>query len=226
MLRLGSLTLIVSMLLCVSPVFAQILSTGQPLLLDANGLVVGPVIDYEGAGGASESVRASMLIDGRPLFINLANSDLNRLFLSTGGSTPTRVVWESFDCTGQPYFRANEASEAGRLAASYFPLNTPNLSLWVIEPGTASTSFVFQSFINEDGVCDGSVGGATEGFPAVEILTSFVGPYRLGSGPLPLTAPASVPAVSPLGLTVLAAFILGAAVWVLRRGNARQALAS
>ncbi len=226
MLRIGSLALIASMLLCGSPVFAQILSTGQPLVLDANGLVVGPVISYERLGGGREIAITSMLVDGRPFFIELDNSDLDRLSLTGGSPNPRSVVWESFNCTGQPYFVSNEAIEAERLATAYFPLNTPNLSLWVIEPGTASTSFVFQSFIDPDGVCDGSLGGATMGFPAVEILTSFVGPYRLGSAPLPLTAPASVPAVSPLGLTVLAAFILGAAVWVLRRGKGRRVLAN
>ena len=196
------------------PAFAQVVSTGEMVVLDSTSQTVGRVIDQD-TTLAGERLKTVLFIDGEPALLRMQGGSLPFSTYLYPGIDQVSVQFNSFDCSGQPYL-TTPLPIADYQSVPVFPTNGPTLSLWVIANPTL-TNIIPNSMLSSDGTCF-AAGGALNGYPAEEIRTQFSAPFQVGFAPLTSTIPASVPAASPIGSGVLALILLIAAGrWLMRR---------
>lgn len=200
------------------PATAQTLMTGEPVIVDSNDLLVAPVLEYTQASHY-DTFSTALFVDNRAVFLELSPNGLGLINGPLDGYR-IEVAYESSDCSGQPYLTGTvadpTASYLSQTAAATNILGA--LSLWVPASSTAVTGLTFLSAIEGlSGLCLSPILAATSGFPAVELPTPYVGPYRVIRAPGTTSAPQSVPAVSAVGLAALALLLIAAGWQWLRR---------
>lgn len=197
--------------------FAQDVTTGFPVLQDANGLTVGPIVSFErdffnGSLETLERINTVIYVDGVPYFLGINASDfaIGGPLLNAG--VPYRVYFTSTNCTGTPFVVAESV-----VPHSFFvfaPVSDPQLAIYRPVAGAAVTPAVnFHSFISNHGSCIMQVNTTRDGIQAERITTPFVGPYNFARGPSTLSAALQlpIPTLTMPGklLLVLAILLLG-----------------
>lgn len=154
-----------------------------------------------------ECANNSVFIDDQPYLVSI----------NGGGSAllatwPTRVVYESLDCTGPAYLEA--LSTPGLIRRIRVEESGAGDVIWYPASQT-SVPITARSYRSGVPVCTGMSDESVQGYLATSVTTPFVGPYRPGRGTVPLSA-VPAPAVRFEGLTVLALALAAMGIFVLR----------
>ncbi|HRC87562.1 MAG TPA: hypothetical protein PK413_18345 [Thermoanaerobaculia bacterium] len=198
--------------LLLAPRATQAQLSEPAFLVAANSVVIGPVTSVRADGlGATVVVDTAdgkfaltVFSDGR-LTNEVENSLPHELFYSGTGCTGTAYVFSSF-LTFQPLTEVAVNRQTG--------------DIYIGGPVRGS-NIPYQSFLREDGTCTNSATTLSHGRELAATLnfnTTFPAPRHLQFAPQGLTG--SVPAVSPLGLAVLATLLALASLRLLRRRRA------
>ena len=171
--------------------------------VDANGSSIGPVIDFS-PGQATVAVLAG----GHAILVVVRRTSLSSLF---GGA----VSFTSSDCTGQGYvsWPADQLGDPQTIVTTVSSIWAgPRTALQIVTPGS-------HLFPGVDG-CQPAVGGGSisDAVPVghiADLLPGFQPPFDLAGAAGP--SPASVPAVTPGGLALLAAALAAFAFVRLKR---------
>lgn len=213
-----------AMFACLS-VQAQTVTTGNMVVVDSNGLVVGPVMEIQEEGVPDWDYLATVvIIDGKPAVIYLQDfkqpNTPSRFFVQrTNQSDEPQVHFESTDCSGQAYLVGAVPPNTRHLAVpenetTQFPAS--ELFIWIWN-GQSPSLLTVRSGLLPSGECVTIPVVTEDCYPAVKVPTPYVGPYTTAAVPLESALPLSVPAVTPAGLALLFLLLLGGGWWILRR---------
>jgi hypothetical protein len=195
---------------------AQVI-VGASVIVDGNDVVVGPVIDSDVQDPVGSIVDTILFANGLPVEVRLVG--FYQQLRSVGSVAGLSLVFETADCSGQAYItQGNGMVPVNLQVGPGVPVQGATLSIWVPDPLGSSTNVTAIRALNElTGSCSLTTLGAASALPAVEVTTSFVPPYSIAVQPLGVSNVLSVPAVTPLGLCVLVALLIGGGWWILRR---------
>ncbi len=204
----------------IRPVGAQTVTTGPQQIVDGTGLVVGPVLDYRTTENiVIDFARTSFLIDGQPVTLEL-QAGVDERLLQQGA--PFIVAFQLPGCAGQAFFTHADTGSSlpidafARVAMVNEQQPSPTLRGYRPEPGAVTqVGLTYMSFLlYENGQC-GAISLVQDGTPAIAFDTPFAPPYSIEAGATG-TNVVAVPAVSPLGLCLLAVCLLIAAIKIQR----------
>ncbi|REJ82156.1 MAG: hypothetical protein DWQ36_21575 [Acidobacteria bacterium] len=188
-----------------SSLSAQQVEAGTAVLVDANDAVVGSLLTYDRL--PQEEIRTVLFVDEEPVVLRAVDG-------SSLSGNASELFFESGDCTGAGYLAASFADFT--FTEPVHVANLPQLSIWLRASDTITTGLTQSSVLGPFGNCVPVAPAVTNGFLAIEVPTAFVPPYRVARLPLEGVDILAVPAVSPLGLGLLGAFIAVGGWLVLR----------
>jgi hypothetical protein len=139
----------------------------QPIVRDATGKLVGAVVQFGGT-----SARVFLKVSG-----NLIFATVRRDGFATNGRS---VLFESVDCSGQPFFQDPGTPPQLQLLWNDFP---PNQTVYIAPPSASPLTRTFESRMVGLGQCYNISPLTTESVPAektnIELATEFEAPFRL-----------------------------------------------
>lgn len=208
----GAFYLIVLLLLGSSREALGQIQPATAELIDAKGTVIGPVLDYNGSGGG---VRVPLLIDGHTTILLFFPGTVGTV---VAGGGMGGVFFASADCTGQGFAPNLGPDDFLEPQAIGGPRNT-----FFAGPAspTAPGAFTFNSVLLPGQACSAASGtfNALPVNPVRDLTPPWQPPFRLVNSP----AASSVPAVSAVGLLILALALGGLSVALLRSREAKNA---
>ncbi len=213
-------SMVLAILGLVAPSLAQPASTGIPVLLDGNDAVVGILVDMTDQESPAPDYATSVLFAlDQPIVVRVVASGPSLL---RGVGTNGPVHFTGPDCTGNPYLPGLLSSQDRHFLATSIVNPPGGAVLYALPAGTAAETITVASAMQINGSCAPIVATGSL-FPAIEVVTSFEGPYRVGSIPLAgLPTPLDVPTADTYGLFALGLALLLTALVVLRRMPTRS----
>jgi hypothetical protein len=196
-----------------SAVFGAV-QPGALSLVDSAGIVVGRVLDFP-AGLAS----VPLLVEGHQtvLVFQPGTTQLPTIQTQNNASGPMfgGVFFASTDCTGQA-FALNQGSEFVYLEPS--AVAGPNYTYYAGTPSASPSTFNYNSALRGGRTCateSGSLGFVLPVFAVRDLTPNWQPPFHAQVALAPVAA-VPAPAISAIGLLVLALVLGGAGIVFLR----------
>lgn len=219
----SKLLLGLALVICTGTATAQTATTGIPVVRDANGQIIGPVVNFVAPPASPfESLHTVIFARDIPVYIGV-NSE-------GGFFTPGiffQVFFESLDCSGTPYLGESVPGDFDRVlnVSAFREVLPEGLEAYVpAEGATLQIGVLRQSSLQSDGACISFPGGSNvDGIPAARFQTPFVGPASEGQGPTLAQAGFSiaVPYLGPAGTTLLVILVALLTLGTLRQQRER-----